>query len=80
MSTNNGVKLKTPRLVELRVPVRENHLAALKLVIEDLSDSVGGRLAKSQRLPKEQVLTEAAVALGALRASVNGAVAALART
>jgi hypothetical protein len=60
-------------MVELKVQVRRTHLRALREVVNDLSDGVGGRLAKSMRIPKEQMLTEAAVALGQLRAGITAA-------
>jgi hypothetical protein len=60
-------------LIELKLAVRKNHLYALKSVVDTLSDDVGGKLAKSQRLPKEQLFTEAAVALGQLRAAITEA-------
>jgi hypothetical protein len=54
--------------------VDREHLAALKHSVDEMSELNGTRLSRARSPQREQLLTKASVALGALRAAVNKAV------
>lgn len=50
--------------------VEQDHAPALRSAIDEISNEIGGRLTSSFIHAKEGALTDAAIALGALRAAV----------
>ena len=57
-------------MVEIRFRVHDEHAPALRSAVEELTNEVTGRLEGIHSYAQEQSLTDAAVALSALRAAV----------
>lgn len=62
------------RMIRISFEVREEHAPALRSAVEEISNEIGGRLEGPHAFAKEEALTNAAIALGALRAAVNAKV------
>jgi hypothetical protein len=71
---SNSRKLRKLPNIKLSFEFHPDHGPALRSAIEEISNTVGGRLVGSHRYAKEQALTDACVVLGALRAAVNSVV------
>lgn len=63
-------------MITIKFEVHEAHAPALRSAVEEISNEIGGRLEGMYTFPQEQALTNAAVALGALRRAVDAKVAA----
>ena len=63
---------ETGRAADVAIPSRFG--PALRSAIEDISNEIGGRLEGIHQYTKEDALTEAATALGPLRAAVNAVI------
>jgi len=80
--TNSAKSFKPPfrqkpaakEAVTFTFTVPFEHCSALRSAIDEISNEVGGRLEGPHAYDKEQALTHAAAALGALRAEVNAKV------
>lgn len=69
---SRAVKVRgKPVTLEVAFKVSSEHAPALKSAIEEISNIVGSRLEGSHAFAKEQALTDAAVALGALRRAIT---------
>lgn len=64
--------MRAGRSITLKIAfsVSSEHAPALKSAIDEISNIVGTRLEAAHSFAKEQALTDAAVALGALRRAV----------
>lgn len=58
------------RYITFSFQVHSDHAPALRSAIDEISNDIGGRLTGSHSFAKEEALTDAAVALGALRSEV----------
>ena len=67
-------RYRTNELVEITLAVPVAIAPALRSVVEEMSHTVGQRLEKSYSVAREQSLTNAAEAMGILRAAVNAKV------
>lgn len=61
-------------MIRFAVEIHEAHGPALRSVVEELSVTVANRAEQPQAYPVEQAVTEALVAVGALRKAVCAAV------
>lgn len=57
-------------MIQIQVEIHEAHGPALRSVVEELSVTVASRAEQPQAYPVEQAVTEALVAVGALRKAV----------
>jgi len=62
------------QLVRISFTVHKEHAPALRSAVEEISNTVGGRLEGRYEYDVEQALTNAAVALGSLRAATFAAI------
>jgi hypothetical protein len=60
--------------ITIRFTIRSSKGPALRSAVDEISNIVGARLEGAHRFAKEHALTDAAIALGALRAAVNAAI------
>lgn len=64
---------KQPRRIQISFEVYEHQAPALKAAVDEISGSVATRLEGKYEFPIEQALTDAAGALGVVRAAITAA-------
>lgn len=61
-------------MIHIAFDIPSAHGPALRAAIEEISNEVGERLVGQHRYEREDALTKAACALGALRAAIHAAI------
>lgn len=67
ITNGNTPELKADEFVTVSFQVQRKRLPAFRSALGDIAGQIGTQLTRSMPFPKAQALTDAAIALGALR-------------